>query len=444
MHVDSSVICKGECVNFIIDRMIDVYSYSIDFGDGENFQEVLNYVAKTNDTAIRHCYDDVYNQAGQAPGHLIPILTIETSACSTWYDIVTPEVDIDVQIRNVVAQFDITSSDPRDTIGCGFPYEFTFTDQSTEATKWTWVFGAGDTIKDIQTTSHTYNSDGTYDILLFIENSNECKDTLARQVVVRPLPVVEIDGENIICLNQDSAKIYATTTGTGVPFTYVWSPLDNLTSITNDTVVVYPTVDMTSYNVEVTDNYLCTDNNSISINVRQAPILDSIFPNPLIEIEIGQSVNLYADYINGYWYQWTYPGSSGFEGQIYHVTPSQTTIYTITVYDQDSICPLASQSVTVIVINEEGTIDVPSAFTPGTGTETSIVKVRGKGIIELLEFKIFNRWGQIVFETTDINNGWDGTFKGKLQGMDSYAYIAKVRTENGEILSKEGYINLLR
>ncbi|HEY8402195.1 MAG TPA: T9SS type B sorting domain-containing protein [Cytophagaceae bacterium] len=70
-------------------------------------------------------------------------------------------------------------------------------------------------------------------------------------------------------------------------------------------------------------------------------------------------------------------------------------------------------------------------------------KYKGWGIKELLEFQIFNRWGQLIYSSTDINEGWDGKFKGVVQNSDVYVYKVKVKTWKDEIKMEEGYINLI-
>jgi len=88
-------------------------------------------------------------------------------------------------------------------------------------------------------------------------------------------------------------------------------------------------------------------------------------------------------------------------------------------------------------------IDVPNAFTPLSGGINSVVFARGFGIATL-RFTIWNRWGQKVFETTDRKTGWDGTFKGKLQPMDVYAYTLEVVFVDGKRATKRGDITLIR
>ena len=88
-------------------------------------------------------------------------------------------------------------------------------------------------------------------------------------------------------------------------------------------------------------------------------------------------------------------------------------------------------------------IDVPNAFTPGKNDVNSVIKVRGFGISKM-KFIIYNRWGQKVFESENPNTGWDGTFKGKLQPMDVYAYTLEAEFFDGIRTTKKGDITLIR
>ena len=88
-------------------------------------------------------------------------------------------------------------------------------------------------------------------------------------------------------------------------------------------------------------------------------------------------------------------------------------------------------------------VDVPNAFTPQSGDINSVVFVRGFGIAKM-QFTIWNRWGQKVFETNDQNIGWDGKVKGVIQPMDVYAYTLTVEFFDGVKTTKKGDITLIR
>ena len=94
-----------------------------------------------------------------------------------------------------------------------------------------------------------------------------------------------------------------------------------------------------------------------------------------------------------------------------------------------------------VVINP--LLDVPNAFTPGRFGQNAVVKVQGFGITALT-FRIYNRWGQVVFESNNPDMGWDGNYKGNPQPMDVYAYTVDATFFDGKRTTKKGDITLIR
>jgi gliding motility-associated-like protein len=91
----------------------------------------------------------------------------------------------------------------------------------------------------------------------------------------------------------------------------------------------------------------------------------------------------------------------------------------------------------------EAAVDVPNAFTPSRGGVNSVVTVRGFGIARM-NFTIYSRWGEKVFESQSKGAGWDGTYKGKPMPMDVYAYTLDVEFTDGTKTRKTGDITLIR
>lgn len=96
-----------------------------------------------------------------------------------------------------------------------------------------------------------------------------------------------------------------------------------------------------------------------------------------------------------------------------------------------------------VIMADDASIDVANAFTPGSAPN-DMIKVQHHGIAYLKSFVIFNRWGNKVFETNDINQGWDGRFNGQPQPMGIYIYYAEATTYKGKRFYKQGNITLIR
>jgi gliding motility-associated-like protein len=87
--------------------------------------------------------------------------------------------------------------------------------------------------------------------------------------------------------------------------------------------------------------------------------------------------------------------------------------------------------------------DLPTAFSPNGDGKNDILFVRGAGV-QSMNLKIYNRWGQLVFESNSLDVGWDGTYKGKKQEMEAYAYVLNVTFTDETTLYKRGNVTLLR
>jgi gliding motility-associated-like protein len=94
-------------------------------------------------------------------------------------------------------------------------------------------------------------------------------------------------------------------------------------------------------------------------------------------------------------------------------------------------------------------VDMPKAFTPNGDGLNDVVAPRAFGVVAL-DFRIYNRWGQEVYHSNDPSityldhAGWDGTFQGKPQPMDAYAYSLHVTFSDGKQATKQGSITLIR
>jgi gliding motility-associated-like protein len=89
-------------------------------------------------------------------------------------------------------------------------------------------------------------------------------------------------------------------------------------------------------------------------------------------------------------------------------------------------------------------VSLPDGFSPDGDNINDVIKVRGHGIKELLEFKIYNRWGELVYEGKDINQGWDGVYKDARQGSETFVYQVTVLYLNDKTESKSGSFTLVR
>jgi len=121
------------------------------------------------------------------------------------------------------------------------------------------------------------------------------------------------------------------------------------------------------------------------------------------------------------------------------VSPTQTTTYYLRVIDEFVQESYDTVTVEVLYCN----IFIPNIFSPNGDGQNDVLYVRGQGISQL-HFVVYNRWGQQVFESRDINHGWDGTFQGQKAEIGVYGYFVSGVVEDGKMVSKRGTVTLVR
>ncbi len=146
-------------------------------------------------------------------------------------------------------------------------------------------------------------------------------------------------------------------------------------------------------------------------------------------IRIGSSVTIGASIPNpgNYDFLWTpslYLNSTTVLNPV--SSTNKKTIYTIHATDKSTNCS-ASDSMVVLPIS---IVQVPSAFTPNNDSKNDVFRVLETDLITEFDFIIFNRYGQVVFQTNDKYKGWDGTVNGKPSSPGGYVYILKYRSSN--------------
>jgi gliding motility-associated-like protein len=85
----------------------------------------------------------------------------------------------------------------------------------------------------------------------------------------------------------------------------------------------------------------------------------------------------------------------------------------------------------------------PNAFTPNGDNLNDVFKIEGYAIKDI-QLRIFNQWGEMIFESADKSRGWDGTYKGKLQPSGVYMYVCSMILTDGSKVVKKGSVNLVR
>ena len=143
-------------------------------------------------------------------------------------------------------------------------------------------------------------------------------------------------------------------------------------------------------------------------------------------------------------YQWTpttYLSNSYIANPV--LRPSKSIQYMLTRMDPFTACKV--EDIYNMEVSTEIVVAIPKAFTPNGDNLNDLLKVEhGAGLKTFNNFTIFNRFGKIVFQSTNLNTGWDGKYNGIDQEMDAYTYLVDYITYKDEHIKKTGSVILMR
>ena len=248
-------------------------------------------------------------------------------------------------------------------------------------------------------------------------NLGKCQDKDSILIKVIATPEVNATLDTTICFGT-TLPLQATISASK----FTWSPINSLTGFNTLQPVAKP-IGSTTYVIAVSDTLGCPKIVTDTIRVTVVP---RIIPNAGIDTiaVIGRPMQLGAS--GGLSYLWT-PSTFLNDPQIANpvftgTAGTDSVVYTVRVFTQAGC--YAEDNVTVTVFNGIANIWVPSGFTPNKDGKNDILRTITKGIKQLIQFNVFNRWGQLIYTTNRMGEGWDGTYKGEFQPSGAYVYEA--------------------
>jgi gliding motility-associated-like protein len=248
-------------------------------------------------------------------------------------------------------------------------------------------------------------------------NLGRCQDKDSILIKVVATPAVTAIPDTTICFGT-TLPLQATISASK----FTWSPTSSLTGFNTLRPVARP-VGSTAYVIAVSDTLGCPKIVTDTIRVTVVPRIIPNAGNDTIAV-IGRPMQLGAS--GGLRYLWT-PSTFLNNPQIANpvftgAAGTDSVVYTVRVITQAGC--YAEDNVTVTIFNGISNIWVPSGFTPNKDGKNDILRPITKGIKQLIHFNVFNRWGQIIYTTNRMGEGWDGTYKGEFQPNGAYVYEA--------------------
>jgi gliding motility-associated-like protein len=241
----------------------------------------------------------------------------------------------------------------------------------------------------------------------------------------------------------------ATNYGNTAPL-YEWKVNGANVYSSNSGVYVTDSLPVGNNNITCTIDVLSTSgcflsttatSNTVSVQVSQSPTISLATTTPIIDQ--GGSAQLIATVDPaGSSLQWS--ADDGFISNISNpvVMPSVNTVYTLTVASAGA-CASVSDTISIVVYTTGSEFFMPNAFTPNGDGKDDVFRIPPQVNFALTNFEIFDRWGNKVFETSDIDQGWDGKYKGSPADIATYIYVITGNDLNGKVFHK-GTVVLIR
>ena len=280
---------------------------------------------------------------------------------------------------------------------------------------WSNSLGANPNVTVNPTTTTTYSVTGT---------TNEgCTGTASVTVTVHPLPTINFLVNSAHC-GQSDGSILLNINGAVPPYTFIWSNgyMDaNLSNIVAG-----------NYIVTVTDAIGCMSIANIYVEDLPGPTANFTFKPQMTTIE--NPIIYFQNYSTGATsYYWTFGDDNSSEEYAPNHVYMEPGSYHVVLYaidDYNCIDTVGAQ----IIIKDISTFYIPNAIMPHRRNINSIFNIFGVNIDpDNFEMRIYNRWGNQIFYTTNPNIGWDGTYNGEYVQEGSYTYIFNFITETDGI-----------
>lgn len=340
--------------------------------------------------------------------------------------------------NSLFANFDV------DNVDCEDELTIQVTDSSLDTAaniaSWSWLleYGTTTSISFLQNPSFTLTEPGNATLTLTVTSVNGCTRTLMETFPVVFINDPLLEDSTSICIGESGVALNPDGGFPGA--TYNWMPPDFLDNPSNPNPVATPDT-TTTYSVVITDaSGFCQVEKTVTVivspDVSVTPVIDTILN--------GESVQIIATENGTYTYVWSPPfGLNATNISNPLATPDESVVYTLLVTDENGC--IAERTVTIIVLTlcEEPYVFIPTGFTPNGDGKNDTFKVIGNNLDEIY-LAVYNRWGELIFETRDPAAGWDGTYKGKLLPPDAYGFYARVKCVGGLEYSKKGNVTLLR
>lgn len=274
-----------------------------------------------------------------------------------------------------------------------------------------------------------------------VTGTKGCVNSDSLSIIVAPKVKVQLAAEVDLC---KGSTLQLKASGAEA---YQWI---NNTAGLNNTSVPNPLVNSaasTTYTVVGSDNHHCfNDTANVVVTVRDLPKVNA---GPDISVVGGVPYQLNATVSNDV-VSWLWSPKDDLSCVTCSspvATPKIQTVYVVKVANTWGC--VAFDTAVLKLQCAVSNVHIPNAFTPGIDGKNDIFYVKGSGVNVIRHFRIYNRWGQLVFERNNIgiddrSAGWDGKYKGQYVETGTYVYVAEMECNSGELFTFKGTVTIVK
>lgn len=305
--------------------------------------------------------------------------------------------------------------------------------------EYNWAVASGLNQLNSATPLATPTDDITYHVT--VKNEYNCiRNDSANVHVAKPFRI-QIVPDTFVCIGS---AVQLPVTGAD---TYEW--INNITGL-NTTTGANPMASPlanTTYTVVGKDRYNCfADTKNVTVAVKPLPTVTAPADMELLTgDEVSLPTTASKDVVRYNWTPADFLNCATCAAPL--SVPRSNVDYVVSV--QTEFGCISADTVSIKLICAQGRVYIPNAFTPNGDRQNDIFYVKGKGIRSIKSMRVYNRWGEVVFQTfnsniEDATRGWNGMYKDRMADGATYVYYIEFICDTGEMFSRKGTITLIR
>jgi len=308
--------------------------------------------------------------------------------------------------------------------------------------QWSWVLD-GNAVAANQQPLLIASTPGPHTVKLVVKTNVSCEsDTVTKTFITNPAPVVNITAQDG-CLNV-AINFFGTQTDNITTITqWNWNFGDGTTSTLQNPVHNFPLAGNMNVVLNATASNGCVSPDVTKvINIGSVDAIASNDTIILKDIAFPLHVNYNGNFNGAPTFLWSpATGLNNAQSQTPTAILQNDITYIVTVTTPQG-CQ-AKDSVSIIVFKGSA-VYVPTGFTPNSDGKNDLLRGLYVGIKKVHYFRIYNRWGQQIFFTNSLSEGWDGTIRGVEQQTGTYVWMLRAEDLGGKIYEMKGISTLIR